>query len=209
MLGIIVVGQLASLALIGGAVDSSRDFLDGRLGEDEYTDELVPSLGVSSIVGLLTIATGIVTMVWMYRVATNHRSLGRRTTFGPGWAIGGWFAPPVIWVVPTLFLREHWRAADPASPPGSDTWRQTPEPVPVWAWFAAFTVAPIIVAFTTGFSVGANFGGDADDLAENMVDASASSYLSGIVSIAGAVAFFFVVRGLTARHRQLTGEASA
>lgn len=207
LLGVIVVGQLVTMLLAGSASDAAEDYLAGLLSEDDFTDDLLPSLGVASIVGFLTIATGIVTMVWMYRVASNHRALGRQVTFGPGWAVGSWFTPPVIWVVPTLFLREHWKAAEPTSPPGTDSWRRAPEPAPVWVWFALFTVAPLVLAFTSGFSVGGQFGGDTEDAAQNLVDAGSTTYLSSIVNIAGAVAFFFVVRGLTARHRRLTGES--
>lgn len=208
LLAVISAAHLASLALVGGAIDASEEFLAGGLSEDDYSEELLPTLGVSTLAGLATLATAVVTMIWLYRIAANHRDLGRRVTFGPGWAIGGWFLPPGLWVIPALFTREHWKAAEPTSPPGDESWRRSPEPVLVWVWFVLFGVAPLILAVTSGLRFGTELGGDVETAAENVVDAGNASYLSSIVGIGGAVAWLLVVRGLTARHRRLTGEVA-
>lgn len=209
LLALIAVAHLASLTVIGGAVDASETYLDPRSGlsDDDYSEELLPMLGLSTLAGLATLATAVITMIWLYRVAANHRALGRRVTFGPGWAIGGWFAPPGLFVIPALMTREHWKAAEPSSPPDTDSWRRSPEPVLVWVWFILFGVAPLVLALTSGLRFGTELGGDVDAAAENLADAGNAMYLSSVVSAAGAIAWLFVVRGLTARHRLLTGEA--
>ena len=66
-----------------------------------------------------SIALVVLSIIWLYRVPPNHRALGRALTWAPGWAIGGWFLPPLLYVIPLLVLREAWKAADPAVPPGS------------------------------------------------------------------------------------------
>jgi len=210
LLGVVVVGQIASLATLPGAIDASEDFLAGTLDDDEFTEQLLPTFGAAALVGFATLATFIVTVIWLYRIASNHQALGRQLTFGPGWAIGGWFLPPVIWIIPALMTREQWRAAEPTSPPGSTTWRASPEPWLVWVWFALYGPISFLVSFGVGggFSFGGGLGGDVDDAAESFVDAGSLGTLSGAVTIASAVAWVLVVRGLTGRHRQLTGEAA-
>ena len=60
--------------------------------------------------GALQIAAAVVVIIWMYRLAWNHRALHRGGTWGPAWAIGGWFLPPIVYVIPTLMLHELWKA---------------------------------------------------------------------------------------------------
>ena len=56
-------------------------------------------------------------MIWMYRMAANHRALQRNGTWAPGWAIGGWFLPPGgLYIIPFLMFRELWKASDPNGP---------------------------------------------------------------------------------------------
>jgi hypothetical protein len=211
LLGVVIVGQIASVATLPGAIDASKDFLaaDGAISDDDFTEKLMPTFGAAALVGFATLATAIVTIIWLYRIASNHRALGRQVTFGPGWAIGGWFLPPGLWLIPTLLTREHWKAAEPTSPPGSDTWRATPEPPLVWVWFALFGPISLILSFAGGgSSFGSGFGGDVEDAAESFVDAGSLGTVAGLVTVGAAIAWLLVVRGLTRRHRQLTGEAA-
>lgn len=207
LLGVVLVGQIGSLITLGSAVDASEEYLAGGLSDDEWSEKLLGYVGATSLTGLSTIAIAVVTMVWLYRVAANHRALGRQVTFGPGWAIGGWFLPPGLWVLPALFTREHWKAAEPTSAPGTDTWRSSPEPWLVWVWFALFGPISLLANFSSGVGTTA-FGGDIEDAAKAYVDAGSAAYLAIAVTAAAAVAWLLVVRGLTARHRQLTGEAA-
>lgn len=207
LLGIATLGQLGAMATLDTALDASEAYLADRMSDEEWSEELLPFLGATSLAGLATIATFVVTIVWLYRVAANHRSLGRQVTFGPGWAIGSWFLPPGLWVVPALMTREHWKAAEPTSPPGTESWRSSPEPYLVWIWFLLYGPLSLAINVVSGLGFGGGFGADTEDAARNFVDAGSTGYLSSAVTVASAVAWLLVVRGLTARHRRLTGEA--
>jgi len=209
LLAVVGVAQLLTLALVPGAVDAARDFVSGSIDEDEFTERQLPMIGVGSLVGLATIAVVVLTMIWLFRIAANHRALGRRTTFAPGWAIGGWFLPPLLYIIPTLMIREQWKAAETSSPPGDEGWRRSPEPVLVWVWFLLYSIIPIILLLSgQSYSWGSTFSNDAEDMAERTIDTETGTYLSGIITAASAVAWLLVVRALTARHRRLTGEAA-
>ena len=109
---------------------------------------------MTTLTGLVTVAAAVLTMIWMFRVAKNHRTLHRGGTWGPGWAIGGWFLPPIIYVIPTLMLREIWKASDPSIPVGGD-WKSRPaSPLPL-VWLIVYCVPPLI-----------SFGYDSDDLVD-------------------------------------------
>ena len=73
-------------------------------------------------------------MIWLFRIAKNHQALGRRLTWAPGWAIGGWFLPPIVYVIPTLMLRESWKAADPEVPAGDERWKSSSDSPLLWIW---------------------------------------------------------------------------
>jgi hypothetical protein len=66
-------------------------------------------------------------------------------------------------------------------------------------------ILAIVLSFASGrFNL---TGGSAQDVAEQIDDALAISALSSIASIAASVMFILIVRQLTARHKQFTGEA--
>ena len=102
-----------------------------------------------------TIAIVVLSIIWLYRVVSNHRAIGRDTRWGPGWAIGGWFVPPiVVYAVPMLVLRESWQAADPAVPPGDDRWRRNPVNPLVYVWWVLYGLVPIIFLVAGGHVLG-------------------------------------------------------
>lgn len=210
LLAIAALGQLVSALFIPGQIDNAEDLVAGRIDEDTFLDEQLGFSAVSLLTGAVTIAIIVLTMIWLYRVARNHRDLGRATTWAPGWAIGGWFLPPLLYVIPTLMVREHWKAAEPTSPPGDDSWRRSPEPVLVWVWFVLYSLLPIVLLFTgSALFFGTGLGSDAEDLADTLLDSEASLWFSAISTFLAAIAWALVVRGLTARHTQFTGESGA
>lgn len=210
LLAIAALGQLVTMLFVPGQIDNAEDLVAGRIDEDTYLEEQLGFSAVSLVTGAVTLAIVVLSMVWLHRVASNHRDLRRATTWGPGWAIGGWFLPPLLYVIPTLMLREHWKAAEPTSPPGDESWRRSPEPVLVWVWFALYSLLPIVLLFSgSGLFFGTGFGGDAEDLAENILDSESSLWLSAISTFLAAIAWALVVRGLTDRHTRFTGEAGA
>ena len=77
-------------------------------------------------------------------------------------------------------------------------------------WWLAYGVAPIPLAIAQGADrFGGNFGGDMDSLAESVDDRLALSFVSSFVMALAAVLYIVMVRQLSSRHRQLTGESAS
>ena len=125
---------------------------------------------MSALSGAAQLAIVVLSIIWTYRIVKNHRTIGRRTTWGPGMAIGGWFLPPFLYVIPTLVLREAWKAADPAVPPGDDRWKAGKDNPILWAWFLVYGVGTLVLSIIGSSLQFQQFGGDADDLADAYAD---------------------------------------
>ena len=208
LLGVSIIGAAVDLALLPSRVDVAREFL--RTGdEDTFNDEYLGTTLGSTLLGLATIATVVISIIWLYRVVANHRLLGRRTTWSPGFAIGGWFLPPALYVIPLLILRESWKASNPGVPPGDEGWRETPESPLPYVWFLLYSLVPIGLGIAGASIVFQSFGGDAEDIADSITDTQGIAVAQGIVSILGAIAWALLVRAFTTRHTELTGEVKA
>ena len=144
----------------------------------------------------------------MHRVASNHTALHRGTTWGSGWAIGGWFAPPFVYVIPMLVLGEMWKASDPEVPVGGDWKRGASSPlIPVW--FVTYSLIPLVLLIVGFDDMFGGLGGDqAEQLAEQLTGDMLTSVVGAAANIVSAVVFLVIVRTITARHRRLTGEAA-
>lgn len=207
LLAVFAVSSIINLLLTPSQVDSARDFLAGRIDEDTYNEDQLAFGAAQLVVLAATIAIVVLTVIWLFRIAANHRSLGRRVTWAPGWAIGGWVLPPLLYIIPLLMLREHWKASDPDVTPGDDRWRNNGESPLIWAWFVTYSVIPVALLLTGTSTTFDGFSQDVEDLAESLVDNQALTMVSGVVSVVAAVAWALLVRNLTDRHTRLTGEA--
>jgi zinc transporter ZupT len=194
-----VVSWLVGLAVVGDA----EEFLDGEMSTNDFAISIAPWGLVALIQGVATLAGAVLVMVWMQRVAKNHQLLHRTGTWGPGWAIGGWFLPPLLYVIPFLMFRELWKASDPDVPLGGD-WKSGPVSWLVAAWFVVYGPLSIVAQFAGGTSL--NVGGSERDIAEQIVDGQTTAAVSGLVALASGVLFILMARGLTARHQRLIGE---
>jgi hypothetical protein len=201
---------LVELAAARAARDEARQFRDGLLTETEFFEQAAGYLLVTVLIGLVQVVAAIVSIIFVRRVASNLRTLHRGTTWGPGWAIGGWFAPPVLFVIPTLLLREAWKASDPDVPVGGDWRSRRGSPLPL-VWFALYGLAPVVllIAQTSSGNFDNVFGGSGDQVADSILDGRPSAVATAAISAAAAVAWFALVRSLSDRHRRLTGEAHA
>jgi uncharacterized BrkB/YihY/UPF0761 family membrane protein len=210
LLGIAAVAFLVQAITIPSAVDSARDVIAGRIDEDQFNEDLAPFSLAGLLSGATFIALIVLTMIWLYRIVANHRTLDRRVSWAPGWAIGGWFLPPLIlYIIPMLVLRESWKASDPTVPPGDDRWRQSPVSPLVYVWWVLYGLVPVIfivqgITFDT-----ATFSQDAVDVAEAIEDQQGFMIAQSLSGFASAVAFALLVRALTARHARLTGESAS
>lgn len=207
LLAINAFGQIVSLATSVQARDAAERFL--RTGdEDAFTDDLALNTIGSLIAAVAGLALLVLSLIWLYRVASNHRALGRQLTWTPGWAIGSWLVPPLLFVIPLLMLRESWKASSPDVPPGSAQWRASSDENPaIWAWFVLYSIVPIVLLIFGASQVAGVVGRDATDLADYIDDQFGVLIVQGVVAVFAAVAWGLVVRGLSTRHMQLSGEA--
>ncbi len=210
VLVLVAASLVVRLAVTPGLVDKSKDFLAGRISESKYEDDL--GAGAASLLGLLPqVATIVLSIIWLYLMIRDHVEFGRRLTWGPGWAIGGWFLPPgILYVIPMLVLRETWKAADPRYGPGEDGWRSGPTHPALWVWWALYGIAPIafIVVGLRSTTIG-NFGASTKDIAKSFVDNAGAMYAEGVVSLLAVVAWAAVVWLWTDRHNRLGSPAAA
>ncbi|MGI9030547.1 MAG: DUF4328 domain-containing protein [Ilumatobacteraceae bacterium] len=208
LLAVYAVAGVVSILVLPRVTEAADDYLAGTIDEDEFLERFGPFVITGALTGLATLAIFVLSIIWLHRIVGNHRAMGRRTQWSPGWAVGGWFVPPlVVYAIPMLVLRESWKASDPSSQPGDDSWRQSPVNPIVYVWWVLFGLAPIVFVIAGVAFQGATFGQDTDDLADSLRDNAGLTTAQSIVSIAAAVAWFLLVRGLTARHTALTGEA--
>jgi hypothetical protein len=204
---LVAVAGLCSLLtyLIGlPLVDDAEAFLRGETSSDDFARTMAPYGVVVLVQGVATIAAVVLVMIWMYRLAANLRAMHRGTRWGPGWAIGGWFLPPLLYIIPFLMFREMWKASDPDIPIGGD-WTSRPVSWVVTAWFVVYGPISVVVQAVSASS-GFSLGGSERDLAQQVVDAQDTAALAGVAGVVAAVLFVVMAAQLTSRHKRLIGE---
>ena len=194
----VLVGQTFS--------DEAETYLADGMSDTEFIEEVAPYLLLTLLQGAVSIAAAVLVIIWMFRIAKNHRTLRRVGTWGPGWAIGGWFLPPLLYIIPTLMFRELWKASDPDVPVGGD-WKSGRTSPLIWVWFVLYSLVPVILLFAQGGDTLGSLGGSEDQLAEQLTGSQTSVVIATAVTIAGAAAFIALARALTSRHRRLIGES--
>jgi hypothetical protein len=207
---VVAVATVVSMILSASVSSDARDYLDGTITEDDFRDSLAPLSTVQLLTGVATLATGIVTMIWMYRVASNLRATGRRTTWHPLFGVFGWFLPPLIlYIIPFLMLRELWKGSDPDAPVDDDGWKSSGENPLVWAWFALFGIIPTVLFFAQAGSFAADGlpETDLESVADSLDGFGVAGVLVALVNVVAAVTWILLVRQLTDRHTRLTREA--
>ena len=188
----------------------ARQFVNGEISSASFRD--ASQFNIGSLVQYLVLAIAPITIVWMYRMAQNVRVIGRQgLRFAPGWAIGSWFAPPcILYVVPWLMFRELWKASDPDIGPSDDGWRESKVSPIVEVWWVLYGLVPIAALFSNVGLISQlrNSNGDSAlrTLAKRLDSHVALNVLIALAGTAAAVAYLLLVRGLSARHRQATGE---
>ena len=206
----ILVGVAGGFALLTALlnyplVDDAEAFLDGETSSDDFARSMAPYGVVTLVQAVATLASVVLVMIWMYRLAANLKALHRNGRWSPGWAIGGWFLPPLLYVIPFLMFRELWKASDPEVPVGGE-WKSRPVSWVVTAWFVVYGPISIVVQIVSA-SAGFTMGGTERDLAQQVIDAQDTAALAGVVGAVAAVLFIIMARQLTERHRRLIGEA--
>ncbi len=184
------------------AVDDARAYLDGVTTEDDFIGAYGGALTVQLLQTLSQVAAGVLSVLWMFRVTSNHRDLGRDSFWGPAWAVAGWFVPPLIlYVIPFLVLRQMWKASES----GPD-WRSSRVPPVIGIWFLLYGIAPLAIVAAQGFGGMGGVGAGTDTVAELVVDQQSAIWGAGALGVLGATAWIVMVRAITERHSSLTGE---
>jgi hypothetical protein len=207
LLVVFAVGTIIQIAGIPGVVDASKDFADGTIDDDQFRDDVGRFQVLGSLGGLAQLALVVLSVIWLYRIVKNHVAIGRRVTWKPWAAIAGWVLPPLLYIIPLLLLREHWKAADPKVAPGDDSWKRTGDNPTIWVWFVVYSIVPIVLSVAGANQQLRSFGAELDDLADMYVDSQGLLIAQSVVGIASAVAWGVLVRQFTQRHTELTGEA--
>lgn len=208
LLLIMVPLQVIAVADAWSLVGSARDFLAGRISEDQF--ESASGGGFGGLAGLLVLPTGVLVILWMRRMAQNLRTIGRTgLTWGPGWAIGGWFVPPfVLYVVPWLMFRELWRASDPDVAAGDTSWRRSPVPRIVDVWWVLYGLVPILgIISSAGTVLDLTASDDLTNVATTIDRFATLNVSLAAVGVVTTVVFWSVVRQWSVRHMQCTHEA--
>lgn len=204
-----ISGVVATFVSASASTDAERFLAGGGLTEAEFEDVLVPVNSMQLLVTAATLTTAVLSIIWMYRIATNVRAAGRSTTWHPAFAIFGWFLPPgMLYVIPFLVLRELWKGSDSSPEARDDGWRRSTDNPILWVWFALYglvTAAFFAVQIASG-DLAAIADPDITTVAEGLRDIGALTWLSTFVTLAAAVAWVLFVRQLTERHRRLTNE---
>lgn len=209
LIAVIVPLQVLAIVDTWRLAGTARDFLAGSITETAFNAATQRSL--STLSGLLVMPAAVLTVVWMYRMAQNLRSLGRTgATWAPGWALGGWFAPPcALYVIPWLMFGELWRGSDPAVPAHSPDWKRGPLPWFLHAWWVLYGLLPIaglISTVDTLRRIGESDSGDSLDFARQLDDRAVLNLGIAFASVASAVVYLILVRTLSARHMAATRE---
>lgn len=199
------VVSMMTLAATYVARDDARAFLADEIDNDDFVQAIAPFAIFSFLQLMVFVASAVLVIVWLYRIAANLRSLHRGTTWGPGWAIGGWFTPPFLYVIPFLMLREQWKASDPSLPAGGD-WRSGSTNPLITAWFVVFGPIQLAVQLSQFGNDLNGIGGSERAIAEQITGNLAAPTASAIGDLVAATLFVLAARALNARHRQLTGE---
>ncbi|SEM73826.1 DUF4328 domain-containing protein [Streptacidiphilus jiangxiensis] len=162
-----VAGLLAVVALGVNFWAFGTDTNAVNSGDFTNSDNVGVAGGVIGGLGdLLSIATGVVFIIWFFKSANLSRILAPGMQSLPaGWAIGGWFIPLAYWVLPRLVAGDIWRAAVPLG--ANLTGRKPRTHLVTWWWLTfivgqqllSVSVIPISVDGNTGTgALGALFG---------------------------------------------------
>lgn len=218
MTGLVAAAGLASVisaVLLFPVLDTASDFVSGDISRSEFEDSYVTVQLVQGVQSAIGIAAAVVTVVWMYRIASNLRAHGRQTTFAPVLSIFSWILPPFLHVLPLLVLREMWKASDPEATHGTEEWRNSRVDPILWVWFVVYGLVPAVITAlitvdTVDSLLDSGLSGAGDPLvAAETIDSTGTLTLvaSGLAGVA-ALAWILFVGRLAARHMALTGETA-
>lgn len=177
-LGLLFSGTM-SLALVGVELFGLSAIRSYIAGDDPLGSGLTAYDSVSLFATILSAAalavTGILWVIWQYRLAVIARGRTRRT---PGWHVGSWFIPVVGFWFPYQNISDLWRAFGRTRP----GWQV--------AWWALWIGGSLLTWVSARLSTSA-------ETFDQFTVAMFSSLLGEIVMIAAVPFAWLLVRGLT------------
>jgi hypothetical protein len=203
---VVLAGSLLTLVVTVAVRGRIIDYLDDRGDLDDAESALGAVGSVTALTAAAQLAVVVLTMIWMFRLAKNHQLLGRvGSTWSPGWAIGGWFLPPCIFVIPWLMFQELWRGSTPGVPPGDPNWKRAPWGTLPTLWWVFYGLGSIVVgAASLRIQVG---GADTEDAAKAFDRGFGLNIAGTFVNLVAGVIYIMLIRQLTARQQAVTGSA--
>ncbi|MFK8024912.1 MAG: DUF4328 domain-containing protein [Ilumatobacter sp.] len=216
LVGVAGAAGVLSAILLLPVVGTASDVIDGRADLSEFEDAYVPVQLVQTVQSVVGIAAGVITIVWMYRIASNLRAFARDTTFAPFLSVFAWILPPFLYVLPFLVLRELWTASDPTVEHGSDAWKNRKVSPLLSIWFVVYGLVPAVITAVVAFdavdsilSNGIAGAGDPQVVAESLASTGMLTVVSGGLAAVAAITWIVFARRLTDRHMAMTGEEAA
>lgn len=167
---------LATVAVEAFGIASVDDYLGGNYGAAAMIETYDTFSVVVALLSLIVlVGTGILWLIWQYRLAKQVLGRTRRT---PGWHTGSWFIPVVNWWFPYQNVSDLWRAAGRTRPGWQAAW---------WGLWIASSV-------TGGISGQMSFRAQS---LEEYLGAMTASLVSSLLLVAAALFAVRLVRQLT------------
>ena len=127
---------------------------------------------------LVYVVTGILFLMWIYRVTANARTFHPQMNAKPGWAVGWYFVPIAFLWKPFEYFKETWKVShDPAHPNSEET------PALLNWWWGLWLVG----------LVASNISGRLGMREDATTEVYTTSNLLEMISDASSVALVFVV----------------
>ena len=170
------VMSVATIGIETFGISAATAFLTGDNSAIGMLDVYDQSTFVVSILSSLSlIATGVLWVIWQYRVAKQVTGRTRRSA---GWHAGSWFVPIIAFWFPYQNISDLWRAVGRTRP----SWQSI--------WWLLWVVSNVLIGQSTRISVAA------EDLEQFRV-AMSMSIAGEVLLLAAAPLAWLIIRGIT------------
>lgn len=188
---VMIAAIVNRIGVIDDLTTGSEGFSIANRAQD--ADDFATAAGGAAI--LLTLATAVCFIIWMWRAAKNNEALGRNEPrLTAAWAIAGWLIPLANFVIPVLVMQDLWRGSDPTVPRNDHRWKIGPRSALVGWWWAILLVSRI-----GGFGTSNDFDNGLRAL-ESIRSNNVRAGVGAALEIVAAVLAILVVRAVTDRQ---------
>ncbi len=191
---LLAISALLALVMIPVAINERKVVHDKAFGS---IFSGVPAVrdanqAVGAVAGLLfmvSLVIAVLFMIWMWRAAKNVGLFGRaRQSFGPGFAIGGWFIPFANLVIPGMQMHGIWKGSGPPLRTGE----RAKGSALVWVWWIVFLVGRAFIFLNSTPSRTKAYEVSAFDVQNGLLIAGS------VATGASALLAIFMIRAITA-----------